>query len=383
MQSFAKAKAAHKKPFAAPEAGWRMFQKSDPLRGLFGVVLSLLLITLAGRFMIVGKSFLLPIIIAVISVYVLIEASDTLRRVPIAGRAPEWARRMLVLVGFLVVAFWLGGVMMSTASQVNAKLPEYQQNIDRLYSDMTNMLGLSERPDLDQMIERMRQSLPIREIATAVLSSISSAAGLMFMVLVYATFLMSERGGFAHKIAVALPGERARRASKIIADVNDAISEYIAVKTLVNAILGVISFVAMTILGVDFALFWAVLIALLNYIPYVGSMLGVIFPVVLSMAQFGSIQKTLIVAALLTAAQIWVGNVLEPRMVGRKVNMSPFVVMVALALWSSVWGVAGAILAIPLTSIIAIIMANFESTRPFAVLLAENVEPFEGQQREV
>lgn len=354
-----------------------MFRENDPLRGLMGVVLSLLLIALVGRFMVVGKSFLLPIIIAVISVYVLLAASNALGRVPVAGRAPEWARRLLVLVGFLVVAFWLGGVMMSTAAQVSAKLPEYQQNIDAIYTDVTDMVGLSDRPDLGVMVERLRQSLPIRGIATSLLGSISSAAGLLFMVLVYATFLMSERRGFGHKIAVALPGRRAQRASAIIAEINAAISEYIVVKTLVNTILGLLSFVAMTALGVDFALFWAVLIGLLNYIPYVGSIVGVIFPVVLSMAQFGSVQKTLVIAALLTAAQMWVGNVLEPRMVGRRINMSPFVVLVALALWSSVWGVAGAILAIPLTSIIAIIMASFESTRPFAVLLAENVEPFE------
>lgn len=354
-----------------------MFRESDPLRGLLGVVLSLLLIALIGRFMVAGKSFLLPIIIAVISVYGLLAASNALGRVPVAGRAPEWARRLLVLVGFLVVAFWLGGVMMSTAAQVSAKLPEYQQNIDAIYSDLADMAGLSDRPDLGVMIERLGHSLPLRDIATTILGSISSAAGLMFMVLVYATFLMGERRGFGHKIAVALPGERAQRASRIIADINGAISEYIAVKTLVNAILGALSYAAMTLLGVDFALFWAVLIALLNYIPYVGSFLGVIFPVVLSMAQFGSIQKTLVIAALLTAAQMWVGNALEPRMVGRRINMSPFVVLVALALWSSVWGVAGAILAIPLTSIIAIVMASFDSTRPFAVLLAENVEPFE------
>ncbi|MDO5640812.1 MAG: AI-2E family transporter [Paracoccus sp. (in: a-proteobacteria)] len=354
-----------------------MLRENDPLRGLMGVVLWLMLVVLAGFLMIIGKAFLLPIIIAVISVYVLVAASNALARLPWVGRAPEWARRLAVLLGFVVFVFWLGGVMMSTATQVSVKMPEYQQNIDAIYNDLTGLLDFDARPDINEMLERMRAALPLREIATTVLGSISSAAGLIFMVLVYAVFLMGERGGFARKIAVALPGDRAARTHRIIAEVNGAIGEYITVKTLVNAILGVLSFVTMAVLGVDFALFWAVMIALLNYIPYIGSMLGVVFPVMLSMAQFGSVQKTLMVAALLTAAQIWVGNSLEPRMVGRRVNMSPFVVLVALALWSSVWGVAGAILAIPLTAIAAIIMASFDSTRPFAVLLAENVEPFE------
>ncbi|MFV0293163.1 MAG: AI-2E family transporter [Paracoccus sp. (in: a-proteobacteria)] len=354
-----------------------MFRETDSLRGLLGVVLSLLLIMLLGRLLIIGKSFLLPIIIAVISVYVLVAASDWLGRMPLTRKLPEWLRRLIMLTGFLFAVIWLGGVMISTASQVGARAAEYQENIARLYNQLTGLLGFGGNLDISRFIDRVRDALPIGQIAGMILGSISSAAGLIFMVVVYAMFLMAERGGFARKIAVALPGDRAGRASGIITEINGSISNYIAVKTLVNAILGVLSFSAMWVLGVDFALFWAILIALLNYIPYVGSMLGVIFPVVLSMAQFGSIQKTLVIAAFLTAAQIWVGNSLEPRMVGRRVNMSPFIVLVALALWSSIWGVSGAILAIPLTSIIAIVMASFESSRPFAVLLAEDVTPFE------
>ncbi len=148
-----------------------------------------------------------------------------------------------------------------------------------------------------------------------------------------------------------------------------------------NAILGAISFAVMWAFGLDFAIFWAVLIALLNYVPYRGSIIAVIFPVVLSLAQFGSLWITLALAGLLTAARIGVGSAVEPWIVGRKINLSPFIVLTALAAWSSVWGIAGAILAIPLTSIIVIIMANFSATRPFAVLLAENVAVYEDRDK--
>ncbi|MFV0408744.1 MAG: AI-2E family transporter [Paracoccus sp. (in: a-proteobacteria)] len=354
-----------------------MFKKSDPLRGLLSIVLSLLLVALVGRFMVIGKSLLLPIVIAIISVYVLLAASDALGRFPLTCHLRERWRRLLVLALFLIAVIWLGGVMVSTANQVGSHIAEYEANLSRLYDELIWILGISTKPDLAQLLDGLRQALPLNEIAGMVLGSISSAAGLMFMVVVYAAFLISERGGFAHKIAVALPGERAERAGEIISNINNSISDYIAVKTLVNVILGVLSFVVMSAFGVDFALFWAILIALLNYIPYVGSLLGVVFPVLLSMAQFGSVERTIAIAVLLTLAQMWVGNSLEPRMVGRKVNMSPFIVLVALALWSTIWGVSGAILAIPLTSIIAIIMGSFESTRPFAVLLAQDVKPFE------
>lgn len=349
---------------------------SESLRGLLGVVLTLSLVVLVGFLLVVGKSVLLPIFVAVISVYVLVAASDAVARVPGARHLPEWVRRGVVLGLFLLVVNMLAGIMISTADEIGARLPEYRQNAAALLSRLLSLFGV-DNPDWRSMWQEAVDDIPVESVARTALASISAAAGLVFMVVIYAVFLMGERGGFARKIAVALPGRRGERAARIVDRVNTSISDYLTVKTLVNVILGVVSYAVMWAFGVDFALFWAVLIALMNYIPYIGSLLGVAFPVVLSMAQFGSLSTTLAVAALLTAAQTIVGSVLEPRMVGRKVNMSPFVVLVALAIWSSIWGVAGAILAIPLTSIIAIVMGSFSATRPFAVLLAEDVGVYE------
>ena len=117
------------------------------------------------------------------------------------------------------------------------------------------------------------------------------------------------------------------------------------------------------------------MIGLFNYIPYVGSIVGVALPVILSLAQFGSLGTTALLGALLIAAQTYVGNILEPRVIGKQLNLSPFVVLVALAVWSSLWGLPGAILAIPLTAMVAIICDAFPQTRFVAVLLANEVEP--------
>lgn len=353
-----------------------LLERTDPLRGLLGIVLALALVALVGLFLSIGKAVLVPIVVAVISVYILVAASDALGRLPGGRYLPEWLRRCVVLALFLLAVSFLGSVMIGTAEQVASRLPGYTRNLTTLANGLVLSLGI-DNPDWQKMWQDVTRSFPLQRLAGIALGSISAAAGLIFMVVIYAAFMMGERGGFATKIAVALPGERGVRASRIVTDINSAISDYLAVKTLVNIILAAMSFVILWFFGVDFALFWAILIGLLNYIPYVGSLMGVAFPVALTMAQFGSIQTTLGVAVLLTLVQTWVGNALEPRMIGRKVNMSPFVVLVALALWSALWGVAGAILAIPLTSIIAIIMASFASTRPFAVLLAEDVTVFQ------
>jgi predicted PurR-regulated permease PerM len=96
---------------------------------------------------------------------------------------------------------------------------------------------------------------------------------------------------------------------------------------------------------------------------------------VLSLGQFAALPTTLLLLTLLVIAQVYVGNVLEPRWIGRQLNMSPFVVLVALSLWAAIWGIPGAILAVPMTSILIIVTSSFASTRFVAVLLSERVEP--------
>lgn len=350
---------------------------SKALRSLLAIALSLAIAGMLGMLLVVGKSFLLPILVAVISVYVLVEASDAIGRLPGGRFLPEWLRRVVVLALFLLAVFMIGGVMISTAGQISARLPSYQHNVAGVLARLLTVIG-ADHLDWQAVWHEATSTISLERFVRGALGSISTAAGLIFLVLLYAVFMMAERKGFAHKIAVALPSDKGAQAAEIISRINTSIGGYLAVKTLVNVVLGVISYAVMWAFGVDFALFWAVLIALLNYIPYVGSILGVLFPLTLSMAQFGSLQATVGITVLLTAAQVGVGSFLEPRIVGRKMNMSPFVVLVALALWSTLWGIPGAILAIPLTSIIAIILSSFGPTRLFAVLLAGDVAAYEG-----
>ena len=152
--------------------------------------------------------------------------------------------------------------------------------------------------------------------------------------------------------------------------INERIGRYLLVKTLVNGVLGVLSLAVLWLTGIEFAPFWAVLIAVLNDVPYLGSVLGVAFPVLLSLAQFGALAMAAVALVALSAAQIVVGSVLEPRVMGRAVNLSPFVVLLALAVWSALWGVPGAILAVPLTASLVIVLAEIEATRPIAVTLS-------------
>jgi AI-2 transport protein TqsA len=327
---------------------------------------------LVGYLLIIGKSLLLPIFVAVISVYILTAASDWLGRQPGVGALPGWARRALVLLGFIVAILALTSVIIATADQLIEAIPSYQKNLQTLATTVLQTFGRDVPADWSIVWQNTLGQIELQSIATSALGSLSALAGVIFLVLIYAMFLMGERAGFAQKISLALPETSGAQLHSIIASINQSIGDYLSIKTLINAILASISYAVMWVFDVDFALFWAILIGLLNYIPFIGSLIGVVFPVLLTIAQFGSIQTTLGVLALLTAAQLWVGNALEPRLIGKKVNLSPFVVLVSLSVWTALWGVAGSILAIPLTAILAIIFGHFSATRPIAVLLSDD-----------
>lgn len=342
------------------------------LRAFQALVLAVLFAVLIGHLLVVGKAILLPIFVAVISVFVLVSASDWLGRQPLTRGLPLWARRTLVLVAFVLAIAALTTVIVQTAGQVLVALPGYQTTLEGLGDRVFHALGLDLPEDWNLVWASSLGQIDLQGLARTALGSVGTLGGVIFLVAIYAAFLMAERGGFAYKIALALPGRGGDSAQDILASINRRIGDYLAVKTLINVILGAISFVAMWLFRIDFALFWAILIGLLNYIPFVGSLIGVAFPVALTLAQFGSLQITATVLVLLTAAQMLVGNVIEPRMIGRRVNLSPFVVLVSLSLWTSLWGVAGSILAIPLTSILVIVASHFDITRPIAILLADD-----------
>lgn len=256
-------------------------------------MLSLLLLVLSGWLLKVGQDFLMPILIALISVYILVEAADRLGRTALFRRWPEWARRLLVLGGFVASLLALLGIVIATGEKVVQEAPKYQANLERLLEKAATTLKLDSIPDWQSIRALTVDKIDLPGLLGIVLNSAGSLLGVATMVAIYAAFLLGERGGFARKMAVAFPGGSAERTRKIIADVNQKIGTYLATKTLINVILGLLSWLVMWLFGVDFAVFWALLIALLNYIPYVGSFLGVVFPAVLSLAQFGSLSTTL------------------------------------------------------------------------------------------
>ncbi|NIZ08609.1 AI-2E family transporter [Pseudooceanicola sp. HF7] len=339
------------------------------------LVLSLLLVLGIGTMLYIGQALLLPIVTAIILIYLLESTAAQLRRLPLVSWVPEQIVRLFLLVGLILIIVALGIIVSATVQEIIAVAPRYQENLRAMADEAAVHYHFDEQELWDEIREQTVGRIDLRALFLAILGGFTNLGAIILLISIYAAFLMAERASFQRRLAAALK-DRAQhqRVSRVLADINVKISRYLAFKTLINLILGTTSYVILVLFGVDFALFWAVVIGMLNYIPYVGSYLGVFFPVALSLAQFGSLPVTLGLAVSLSSAQFVLGNIIEPRLIGRQLNLSPFVVLLALASWTALWGIPGAILAVPLTSILTIILSSFDSTRWLALLLAERVD---------
>ncbi len=162
---------------------------------------------------------------------------------------------------------------------------------------------------------------------------------------------------------------RADQILDVFGQINSAIISYLKAKVLASLGLAFFAGIILTACGVRFALLWAVLTFLCNFIPYAGTIVAYCVPIGFA-AVAGERDWTLVLAAsLLLATHILSATIFEPMILGKAVGLSPLVILAALALWGSLWGFPGMLMAVPLSVVVLIVLEHFEASRPVARLL--------------
>jgi predicted PurR-regulated permease PerM len=203
----------------------------------------------------------------------------------------------------------------------------------------------------------------------------------MGIITVYLIFLLLEQRTFGNKIrSIIRDPQRQEDAFEMIDKMRSDIRSYVGIKVLTSAATGLISYVVLKVVGVDFASFWAVLIFLLNFIPTIGSIIATAFPSILTLVQFDTLGPFIVTVTVLTSVQFCIGSLIEPKLMGNRLNLSPIVILLSLGLWGSIWGIPGMFLCVPITVIIMIVCSYFSATRPVAILLSSNGKVASGRK---
>lgn len=341
------------------------------------IVLGALFALIVGWVLHVGRDVLVPLAFGVLVAYVIFGLSQLLVRIPVLGsRIPVQARNalsVLVISSGLVGMVWL---LVASADGMTAYAPQYQRSLLAGIQRIATLVGIESEPTWTTLRNDLIGQVNLQRLLGSVVASVSAIVATVTVVILYAAFLMMEQRFLDEKLVQASGDPRnAARIRQVTGAINERVGAYLFVKTAINVLLGIVCWAILALLGVQFAGLLAVLIGLLNYIPYAGSFFGVVIPVAVALGQFGDPGAVLWLLVALTAAQVIIGNVLDPYLMGSSLNLSPFAILVSLAVWSQLWGVSGAVLAVPITSVLVIVFSEFAGTRPIAILLSKNGHP--------
>ena len=195
------------------------------------------------------------------------------------------------------------------------------------------------------------------------------------LTMVFFVFMLLEAPFLGNKIDRAFSGETADRIKNIISSVSDGVSRYLGTLFLISLVTALCVWVVLEAIGVRLAVGWSIIVFFLNFIPTVGSIIATIPPVMMAVLQFSpSFIEPIIVLALVTAIQFGIGNFITPKVVGDRLGLSPVVILLSLLLWTTIWGIPGAILSVPIAAIIKIVCENIESLRPIAIMMGSGRE---------
>lgn len=291
------------------------------------------------------------------------------------AKFPSWLATLIAVL--IVVVLMLAVVMFLfyTVDVLVRKVPTYASKLNDLDVFLKGLLGKwFDIPEDVSVFSIMKIDWVGGVIMPALRSVSSSAVGIgrnVLVTLLMSVFLLLERHTLIPKITYAASKDKEGRVQAIWDRINRQVSKYIGIKSIVSVITGAFFYIVGKSVGLDFAFLWGVLAVVMNFIPTIGSIVITVLTIFMAVVQFlPNWTPILIVAAGTILTQNIIGNIIDPRLQGNQLNLSPFVILVALSVFGYVWGIVGMFLAVPLLSVLQIVFANMEETKPIAILMS-------------
>ncbi len=318
----------------------------------------------------VASSIILPFMLAVFIALLLKPFIGALT----SRKVPNWLAIILALVLLLGFGLLIGTLVGNSVQQFIANSDNYQHKVEDLIISATAFLSkLGIHLSLDLLSEYLNPSA-IFPLASNLFNAIGNMLADTFLILLFLIFILSEDVGLFDRLKIAFPDTDNR--FEMINTIHSNITQYMAIKALISLATGATAYIGLLFIGVDYPLLWGFLAFLLNFIPNFGSLIAAVPAVLLALIQLGPIHA-LFTGALYFLANMVYGNVIEPKVMGKGLGISPIVVLMSLIFWGWVWGPIGMILSVPLTVIIKLVMEASDNTKWVGVLLSSQPQASE------
>lgn len=272
-----------------------------------------------------------------------------------------------IFVFIFIVGFGLTGLIIQSLTEFTAKLPEYRVKLTEQFSDLVTF---AERFNIHLNQELLQQQLDPSRILSLSVNLLSSVGNMMtntILILLIVAFMLGEAALMPKKIQMAFPSPEKKMSQ--MSNLLMAINKYLALKTIISLVTGIVVGFGLWLMGLDHYVLWAVIAFLFNYIPNIGSIIAAVPAVLMALIQFHPVMAV-VVGLWYLLVNIFMGNIIEPRMMGRGLGLSTLVVFLSLLFWGWLLGPVGMLLSVPLTMAVKIGFEENPSTRWLAILLS-------------
>lgn len=290
-------------------------------------------------------------------------------------RVPNALAITLVMVMLVLGIYYIGVFITASANQFIGKIPEFQPKFVQITNDILNALS----PHLEgadvNVINTVRAEIAnlfgsMVTILTNLVGFLTTSLFKMVMILIMVAFMLVGKPYGDAKIKRALSTEMAGRVQRIVDSISINLSQYLFLQFVISAVTGLLIWFACQLLGVQSAITWGALGFFLNFIPTIGSIVACIPPILLALLQhYPDYWPALILAIALIAIQQIMGNIVSPKMMGDRLNLSPVVILLSLLFWGWLWGITGALLSVVIVSALKIVCDNIEPLRPVGIMM--------------
>jgi predicted PurR-regulated permease PerM len=287
-------------------------------------------------------------------------------------RVPNALAIVMIVVFVIALGTLVGAVVGASVRDFRDDLPDYQARLQSMSEVALSWLsGKGFEVDAEQWRQIVNPSL-VMQLVGNTLSSFGNVMTNAFLILLTVIFILAEEVGLREKLIQARGDspESALALEKFSSSVN----RYLGIKTMLSLLTGVMVAAMLWLLGVEYPLMWGMLAFMLNFVPTVGSLLAAVPAILLALLQISPIMVIVVMFGYL-AINLVVGNVLEPRLMGKGLNLSPLVVFLSLVFWGWVLGPVGMLLSIPLTILVKIGLESDPDTRWIGIMLGAGQAP--------
>ncbi|MDR2468247.1 MAG: AI-2E family transporter [Spirochaetaceae bacterium] len=281
----------------------------------------------------------------------------------------------IILAGCAIIAaLTLTGIVLYTAGRtILNRWMLYERRLIEIYRWLGAFFEFSYNENLnflDNLWAQLAIRNNVRQLAISFSNGLITFLKNAFMVVLFIVFLLVEAASLKTKIALAFENKLSLQIRKISSDVAREVTRYLSVKFFISLATGIAVIIPLQIIGLEFALVWGVIQFILNFIPIIGSVAVSVTALLFAVLQFWPEPAPIIaVGGIMLGANMLIGTILEPRIMGYNLGISPIVILLALLLWGWLWGFAGMVLAVPLTVIFKIICENIPQLEPLSILL--------------